>query len=136
MGVFVLVDRFGLLRRLLGRRLGSSGRLGRGLGRRRCAAAQKYHDEHDQQQRHGTDAGVDDTRIETVVLRSTGTAASTTGTAAAASLRHTTTIAVGTAAIATLALKAALTRAGRKFTAALIATLARTRSRRALAIRL
>ena len=92
--------------------------------------------EHDQQQRHGTDAGVDDTRIETVVLRSTGTAASTTGTAAAASLRHTATIAIGTAAIATLALKAALTRAGRKFTAALIATLARTRSRRALAIRL
>ena len=60
-----------LLGRLLGRRLGSSGRLGRGLGRRRCAAAQKYHDEHDQQQRHGTDAGVDDTRIEPVVLRST-----------------------------------------------------------------
>ena len=69
-------------------------------------------------------------------MRSTGTAASTTGTAAAASLRHTTTIDIGTAAIATLALKAALTRAGRKFTAALIATLARTRSRRALAIRL
>ena len=39
-------DSFGLLRRLLGRRLGSSGRLGRGLGRRRCAAAQKHHDEH------------------------------------------------------------------------------------------
>ena len=70
-GVFVLVDRFGLLRRLLGRRLGSSGRLGRGLGRRRCAAAQKHHDEHNQQQRNGTDAGVDDTRIEPVVLRST-----------------------------------------------------------------
>ena len=60
-----------LLGRLLGRRLGGSGRLGRGLGRRRCAAAQKHHDEHNQQQRHGTDAGVDDTRIEPVVLRST-----------------------------------------------------------------
>ena len=69
-------------------------------------------------------------------MRSTGTAASTAGTAAAASLRHTTKIAIGTTAIATLALKAALTRAGRKFTAALIGTLARTRSRRALAIRL
>ena len=70
-GVIVLVDRFGLLRRLLGRHLGSSGRLGRVLGRRRCAATQKHHDEHNQQQRNGTDAGVDDTRIEPVVLRST-----------------------------------------------------------------
>ena len=134
--VFVLVDRFGLLRRLLGRRLGGNGRLGRRLGRRGAAATQEHHDEHNQQQRHGTDAGVNDTRIEPIVLRSTGSAASTTGTTAAASLRHTTAIAIRTAAIATLALKAALTRAGRKFTAALIATLARTRSQGALTIRL
>ena len=107
-GIFVLIDGFSLLGRLLSRCLSGSGRLGSRLGRRGAAATQEHHDEHDQKQRHGADTGVNDTRIETVVLGSAPTAASTIGTTATSALGHTTAVIVGTSAIATLALHIAL----------------------------
>ena len=71
-GAFILINGFGLLGRLLGRRLGGRGRLGRRSRvqkmpqpRRRTTMSKISN------KCHGTDAGVDDTRIEPVVLRST-----------------------------------------------------------------
>ena len=133
-GVFVLVSGFGLLGRFLSRRLGSHGCLGRRLGCSRAATTQEYHDEQNQQQHHGTDADVNNARIDRVVLRGAPNAASAIGATTTITLRYAAATAIGTTTIATLALRTPPARTRRKLATALIAALARARHRRALPI--